>query len=255
MSHRERTHPFGPGAGPIAMAHRGFSRSGLENTLLAFSAAIELGMTYLETDVHATADGELVAFHDHRLSRLTGHPGKVVDLSWAELQSLRVQGQEPIPLLAEVLHSWPEAKVNIDVKAWPAVEPLIRVLRGARALDRVCVTSFDDRRIAAVREQLGPELATSWGPLALRRWWLASTFPVAQSQRWRRKAIGSAVAVQIPPQVAGVPVLTNRSLALAQELGLAVHCWTINDPEHMRALVARGVDGIITDRSDLWLAL
>ena len=46
------------------MAHRGFSRDGMENSMAAFRAAVELGCRYVETDVHTTSDGVLLLFHD-----------------------------------------------------------------------------------------------------------------------------------------------------------------------------------------------
>ena len=76
-------HPFfasGPATGdgpdlPVAMAHRGFSRDGMENSMAAFRAAVDLGFRYLETDVHTTADGVLLLFHDDTLDRITDGRG------------------------------------------------------------------------------------------------------------------------------------------------------------------------------------
>ena len=71
--------------GPIALAHRGFDLWGLENSMMAFQAAIDLGFRYLETDVHATSDGVLVAFHDESLDRVTDRTGRIPELSWPEV--------------------------------------------------------------------------------------------------------------------------------------------------------------------------
>ena len=57
------------------MAHRGFSLDGLENSMAAFRAAVDLGFRHLETDVHTTADGVLVLFHDKTLDRITAGAG------------------------------------------------------------------------------------------------------------------------------------------------------------------------------------
>lgn len=71
--------------------------------MYAFENAVDLGFRYLETDVHLTSDGVLVLFHDDDVSRVSGEPGKVSDLSLAQIQQLRVGGAEPIPTLDELL--------------------------------------------------------------------------------------------------------------------------------------------------------
>src|SRR5690349_10518079 len=126
------------------MAHRGFSLDGLENTMTAFAAAVDLGLHYVETDVHATRDGVVVAFHDTVLDRVSDHRGAIADLTWADLRTVRVGGAEVVPRLADLLGAWPDLRVNIDVKDWPAITPVADVLRAGDAVERVCVASFDD---------------------------------------------------------------------------------------------------------------
>jgi glycerophosphoryl diester phosphodiesterase len=248
-------HPYLAVEPPIAMAHRGFSRVGLENTMEAFGAAVELGLTHVETDVHATRDGRLVAFHDHALERVTDGAGEIADLTWAQVSAARVVGSDgaraAIPLLADVLGTWPTLRVNIDVKAWPAIEPLADVLRRADALGRVCVTAFDDRRTAAVRRLLGPALATSPGPRGVARWRLGSLLPGPIGVRAARLPPVGHVAVQVPEDAGPLPMLTPRSIATAHAQGLQVHVWTVDEPDRMRELLALGVDGLLSDRADL----
>jgi glycerophosphoryl diester phosphodiesterase len=242
-------HPFLDVAGPVAMAHRGFSLDGLENTMTAFAAAVDLGLTHVETDVHATRDGVVVAFHDSVLDRVSDGRGAIADLTWADLRSVRVGGAEVVPRLADLLSTWPRLRVNIDVKDWPAVTPVADVLAGVGALDRVCVASFDDRRSAAVQRLLGPRLATSLGRRAVLRWWLAAT----SRARWAQRLVpvpAGAVAVQVPAGAGPLRVVTPGSVDLAHRLGLQVHVWTVNDAAEMHRLLDLGVDGLISDRSD-----
>jgi glycerophosphoryl diester phosphodiesterase len=84
-----------------AFAHRGGATYEpnlyRENSMHAFKQAVALGYRYLETDVHATRDGVLLAFHDALLDRVTDHTGAVADLSYAEVSEARIHGIDPIP--------------------------------------------------------------------------------------------------------------------------------------------------------------
>ncbi|MEZ5259349.1 MAG: glycerophosphodiester phosphodiesterase family protein [Ilumatobacteraceae bacterium] len=136
--HGTPRHPYLDHRLPIAFAHRGASGDHPENTMPAFQAAVDLGYRYLETDVQATADGVLVAFHDDDLQRTCGVEGKISELPWSEVQAARVDGEEPIPLFDELIEAFPEARFNIDCKSDAAAGPLTTALRRHRALERVC---------------------------------------------------------------------------------------------------------------------
>jgi glycerophosphoryl diester phosphodiesterase len=227
---------------PVGIAHRGGSLDGRENSMAAFERAVRLGYRYLETDVHATADGVLVAFHDDTLDRVTDASGVVAELPWRQVRAARIAGTEPIPRFEELLGAWPELRLVVDPKHDRAVEPLVEAVRRAGAVDRVCVGSFSDRRLAQVRAALGPRLCTSMGPNEVRRLRLAA---------WRalpRAAVPRAAAcVQVPVSWKGVRLAEPRLLALAHALGLPVQVWTVNDPAEMRALLDLGVHGLISD--------
>jgi glycerophosphoryl diester phosphodiesterase len=243
-------HPYLDVPGPIGMAHRGFSTEGLENTMAAFQAAVDLGMTHVETDVHATRDGVLVAFHDLELDRVTDGRGGIADLTWAELRRVRVGGREPIPLLEDLLGTWPELRVNIDVKDWPAVTPLVDVLHRTAAVNRVCVASFDDRRSAAVRRAVGSRLATSPGRRGVTGWRLAALAPPALDRRLGPRWPAGTVALQVPTAAGPLRVVTARSVRAAHRQGVQVHVWTVNEEAEMHRLLDLGVDGLISDRAD-----
>jgi glycerophosphoryl diester phosphodiesterase len=248
-------HPFLDVDGPLGMAHRGFSRDGLENTMAAFEAAVALGTTHVETDVHATRDGRLVAFHDPLLDRVSDGRGAISSLTWAEVRRVRVGDREPVPLLEDVLDAWPDLRVNVDVKDWPAVAPMADLLRRPGVLDRLCVASFDDRRTAAVRRLLGPDLerrlATSPGRRGVTRWRLGSAVPGPAGVRSARPGTVGHVAVQVPVGAGPLRVVTRRSIDVAHRLGLQVHVWTVDDPRRMHRLLDLGVDGLISDRADV----
>ncbi|BBC97238.1 glycerophosphodiester phosphodiesterase [Streptomyces griseofuscus] len=236
-------HPYLDHPGPLAFAHRGGAADGVENTAAQFRRAVELGYRYIETDVHATADGRLVAFHDTTLDRVTDGAGRIADLPWSEVRRARVGGREPVPLFEELLETFPEVRWNIDIKAEPALRPLLDLLERTGAWDRVCVGSFSEARVLRAQRLAGPRLATSFGTrgvlsLRLRSWGLPAAV--------RR----SAVAAQVPEAQSGVPVVDARFVRAAHARGLHVHVWTINEPERMHRLLDLGVDGIMTDHID-----
>lgn len=233
-------HPFLDVLGPIAFAHRGGAGDHPENTLPAFEAAVAMGYRYLETDVHATADGRLAAFHDAHLDRVTDRTGAIADLPWSEVSRAVVGGTAGIPSLDDLFEAFPEARINIDPKDDRAVDPLVDTVRRHDALDRVCVGAFSDRRIEAVRAGLGPGLCVGAGPLSVARMRLAAWgVPVGAP---------SIDALQVPPSSGPVALVTEALIARAHRDGIAVHVWTIDDAVEMRRLLDLGVDGIMTDR-------
>ncbi|MGW7253058.1 glycerophosphodiester phosphodiesterase [Streptomyces sp. NPDC054834] len=236
-------HPYLDHPGPIAFAHRGGAADGLENTVAQFHRAVDLGYRYIETDVHATADGKLVAFHDATLDRVTDGAGRIADLPWEDVRHARVAGREPVPLFEELLETFPDVRWNVDCKAEPALRPLLALIERRDAWDRVCVGSFSEARVLRAQRLAGPRLATSFGTrgvlnLRLRSWGLPAAV--------RR----SAVAAQVPESQSGVLVVDHRFVRVAHAHGLQVHVWTINEPERMHRLLDLGVDGIMTDHID-----
>lgn len=227
-------------AGPLAFAHRGGAGDWPENTMPAFEHAVGLGYRYLETDVHATADGVLLAFHDDRLDRVTDRTGEIAALPFSVVAEARVDGREPIPLLEDLLGAFPDARVNIDPKHDDSVEPLIEVLERTAAVDRVCIGAFSDARLRTLRARLGPGLCTSMGPKEVARLRLD-----AISGRVHPTPTG---CVQIPESFRGVTVINAAVVRAAHRAGLQVHVWTVDDPAAMNRLLDLGVDGLMTDR-------
>ena len=148
--------------GPIAFAHRGGALEGPENTWESFGRAHELGYRYMETDVHCTRDGVVVTVHDEDLTRTAGRSGLVREMTWSELSGVRLEGGERVPRLDELMAAWPEVRWNIDAKHDSVVGPLVETIHRASARDRVCVTSFSDRRIGACSEPSGSGRAAPW---------------------------------------------------------------------------------------------
>ncbi|HEY3531179.1 MAG TPA: glycerophosphodiester phosphodiesterase family protein [Nocardioides sp.] len=243
-------YPFLDGGSPfLAFAHRGGARhpdlGGLENTRAAFAHAVGLGYRYLETDVHVTRDGVLVAFHDALLERMTDGVGGVEELGSAELGALRVGGREPVPTLLAMVSAFPEACFNIDVKSAGATAPLAAFVREHRLEERVLVGSFSGRRIRRFRRLAGPRVATAASPGEVAAYLL---LPARVARLVTR---GAPAALQVPHRRGLLVVASSRLVRRAHAVGLQVHVWTVDDPDEMRRLLDRGVDGLMTDRTDI----
>lgn len=237
-----RTPPYLEPAPPIAFAHRGGAKVdanlGIENSLAAFTHAYELGYRYMETDVRCSRDGVVYACHDERLGRLLGRDTAIADLDSAEIDRALLGDREPIVRLEDLVHALPEARWNIDVKADDSVDATCDLVERLGILDRICLASFSHRRLVRMRARL-PRVVTS-----------ASSREVAQLVLTRRVPAAPLI-FQVPVRHGRAPVMTPAFLRRAHRAGKLVHVWTVDDPAEMTRLADLGVDGIMTDRTDL----
>jgi glycerophosphoryl diester phosphodiesterase len=222
----------------------------MENSLSAFRRAVAEGYRYIETDVHATADGILVVHHDTDLDRTTDSRGSIGRLPWSAVRSARIAGREPVCRLEDVLEELPDTFFNIDVKSDPAVPEVLRVVRRQNAWDRVCLAAFSDRRLESLRRDGGPALLTSLGPRSAAAVWAGSRLV-----GWPLRPLVRGGAAQVPARRGRLRVIDSRFLRLAHRWGLEVHGWTINHASDMAALLDLGVDGLVTDRPDVLRAV
>jgi glycerophosphoryl diester phosphodiesterase len=168
---------------PIAFAHRGGAGEAPENALAAFEIALTLGYRYLETDVHLTRDGVLIAFLDEHLDRVTDRTGAIAELGIAEVEAANAgHAFSPdggrtfpfrgcgvrVPRVEAILARWSDARVNIDPKSDACAGPLAALLDRVGAWERVCVGSFSDRRLRRIRAPAAGVRAPRWGLKRLR---------------------------------------------------------------------------------------
>ena len=235
------------------IAHRGGAREVPENTWSAVEHVESLGLTWMETDLHATADDVVVLSHDADLGRIGGR-GTLSELTWDEAAELDAGDGRGLVRLDEVLEAHPGLALNVDLKEPAVVQPALQVVRAADALDRVRFSSFSARRLAMLRRQ-EPRATTSLGGFDIAGLMLLSeaVLPLPHTRwGWTR---GRVDAVQVPPMHRGMQVVTRRFVAQAHTAGLEVHVWTIDDPEEMRRLAALNVDAIMTDVPTLALEI
>ncbi len=247
---------FAP-ARPRVFGHRGASGVAPENTLASFALAAALGADYLELDVHATRDGEIVVLHDPELDRTTNGSGPVREHLWADVAALdagwhfthdgaafpyRGQGVR-VPRLAEVVAAFPAHRLNIEIKQGdpPIIEATLTVLRSGGALDRTLLAAEHDEIMRAIRRSVGDRLPTgmSVGDVVAfldrlqRDDWAGYTAP--------------GQALQVPPAYEGMVIVNEASVVAAHRVGLEVHVWTINEASEVERLLALGVDGVMSD--------
>jgi glycerophosphoryl diester phosphodiesterase len=240
---------------PFAAAHRGSRVLWPENTMPAFQGAHDLGFRVFETDLHATADGVLVTFHDPTLDRTTNATGPVASRTAAELSDVDAghhfsrDGDHPwrgrgvgVPTLEEVASSFPDVAMILDLKAPGLEELLADLIRRLDLWDRVVVGSFRDARLRRFRTLTEGRVATSSGP--------TETLAVKARAWARRPATSPADVFQVPTK-AGITVVDAAFVSSAHAAGKHVHVWTVNEAHEMRRLLDLGVDGLITDRPDL----
>ena len=235
------------------IAHRGGAREVPENTWSAVEHVESLGLTWMETDLHATADDVVVLSHDADLGRIGGR-GTLSELTWDEAAELDAGDGRGLVRVDEVLEAHPGLALNVDLKEPAVVQPALQVVRAADALDRVRFASFSARRLAMLRRQ-EPRATTSLGGFDIAGLMLLSeaALPLPHTRwGWTR---GRVDAVQVPPMHRGMQVVTRRFVAQAHTAGLEVHVWTIDDPEEMRRLAALNVDAIMTDVPTLALEI
>jgi glycerophosphoryl diester phosphodiesterase len=232
------THAFFSSSRPLIFAHRGGAGLAPENTIAAFDKGMALGADGLELDVRLTRDGVVVVHHDPTLTRTTGLRGELAGRTAGELQPAGV------PTLASVLRRYRDARVIVEMKVNTAefARAVVEVVRGAGAVDRVCLGSFGWRVLHAAR-QFEPAIATSASRVEVR--W-------ALYRSWCRWPVKSRVyaAYQVPEFAGATRVVSPRFIRHAHEAGLGVQVWTVDSEQDARRLLEWGVDGLITDRPD-----
>jgi len=252
------SHPFFALPAPIVIGHRGAAGERPENTLPSFERALADGAAILESDVHLTRDGVPVLIHDDDVERCTDGRGRVRDHDLASLQRFDAgyrfeseTGAHPfrglgirVPTLVEALAAFPRARFNLELKEHlpgMAAQSVAAVAAAGRAAD-VLLTSANDALMAELRAHVAAErvdvaLGASTGEVA--------RFAVAALRGDAPPA--GPMALQIPAEFAGRPLVTRELVEHAHRHGVQVHVWTIDEPSEMCALLALGVDGIVTN--------
>lgn len=222
---------------PRVWGHRGASAHAPENTMVAFERARSDGADGIELDVRLDADGTVVVFHDDALDRLCGVPGTMETTSRAARADLRVRG-EPIPTLAEVLATFRDLEVNVEIKAprplrmAQLVAATAKVIADSTAGDRVLVSSFDPLVLVQLHQHL-PDTSCAF------------LFGSDQALPMRRGWVGTLIGASVyhPQHV----LCTEKTVAAWHAAGIPVNTWTVDDPGELARLAALGIDGVFAN--------
>ncbi len=249
----------------LVVAHRGGRGQWPENTLYAFSKAAELGVDVLETDVHSTADGVLVLMHDDTVDRTTNGSGPIHGFTLGELRALdagyrwseddgttypyRGQGIV-VPTLQELFEAFPNWLISVEIKQKdpPIVTDVCRMITDYGLQQGVLVGSFDNDVVKDFRQQC-PGIATTATRPEVTRFLILSTLHLDASSHL------TADVFFIPEKEGALTVVSPRFLSAAENKGVAVYVWTVNEEADMRRLMGMGVDGLTTDYPSRQLAL
>lgn len=248
---------------PLVFAHRGGAKLAPENTIPALDNGMRLGSDGFEIDVQLSSDGIPVVIHDHLLDRTTDRTGPVSALTADQLARVdagfhfQLDGAYPfrgqgigVPRLDEVLARYPDARIIIEMKGGqPELARAVgQSIKKAGALKRICVGSFYQGSINAIRAE-HPDVTTS-ASQEEARWTLHRSWV-----RWPWRAKRPWVAFQLPEKAGWMRVVSPGFLRHVHRDGHAVQVWVVNDRDDIRRLLDWGVDGIISDRPDIAIAV
>ena len=222
-----------------AIGHRGAPRRAPGNTMISFQTAFDLGCNWVECDCRASADGIIVLAHDDSVTDRAGRRYTIAEHSREELARLDLGQGEGVPTLEDLV-AWASLRgcgIMADIKQG-GLEQEISDLLSVLPRDGKIVPGAD----AAVRRrfrELFPDL-----PISLS---VDAAAEAALEAGWQ-DIDTDAVTFQYP-------LVTPARVADLQRRGIRVYPWTVDDPATMRALLEMGVDGIISNRSDLLIPL
>jgi glycerophosphoryl diester phosphodiesterase len=204
-------------------SHRGGRGFGQDNTLEAMQAAADAGVLAIETDVHATADGELLISHDPTVGKHSIKRSQFADIR---------RDHPDRPLLGEVLDSLAErVSFNIEVKMAPPAD-VGKMVSSYGVMEKTVFSSFHHNLMVEMKKDY-PEARV--GPL---RW---EFLPEHVSAKWTRTVKAEFIALHFK-------AITPRSAEQIHRAGLKVTAWTVNEEDEVRRLESLGVDVLITDR-------
>lgn len=227
---------------PIIIAHRGASGYEPENTLRSFETAISQGAQMIELDLQRTADGHVVVIHDEDLSRTTDRPGRVSKKTLAEIREADAGKGERVPTLAETIElARGRVELYLEIKDPHAAGETVRIVREMGFTNGVLLASFDLRLMRRLHEEVHDmSLGLIIGVPTLNPFSMTGqTLPWALSRR-------------LNFSVLSIETVLCQSMLVERirREGRRLFVWTANDERTYQKIIARDVDGIVTNYPD-----
>lgn len=238
-------------------AHRGASRDAPENTLQAFSMALDQGVDGIELDCYRAKDGSIVVIHDDTLDRTTDATGPVKNWTAAELRDVDAGGGEHVPTLEEVLAlTAGRMRVNIEIKDPDAVDGVISATAAFEDLDWF-VSSGHWTALKTIHEQAGAEVypltigAPENSDVPLQRHAEQASRDQIANLKSTERSWSDAVEFGKRLRSPGISIsernITPEIISAIHEAGMEAWVWTINEPVRALDVAAMGADAICTD--------
>ena len=215
---------------PKIIAHRGASFHAPENTISAVKKAIEMNSDMIELDARMTKDDEIVIIHDPNVDRTTDGKGYVKDMTLEQIKRLRINNNEEIPTLQEVIDIIKgKCKLNLHIKEKRTLSNILKIIKDNALYNEVLLSSFNEKTLIYIKE-IDPRIKTGY---LLRR---PTPFYVDIGKRLGADYLHPAYKIA-----------TKRMVKRAQKYGFKVNIWTLKDKKSVLISRSYGVDGLITN--------
>lgn len=221
------------------IGHRGAKGLAPENTLVGVKCALQLGVDWIEFDVHSTKNGQAVVIHDNHTGRIASQRLRVSRTTSAKLTTLKTTSGQSIPTLSEFMYAiGNQSKILVELKSRSCAkqvnEIIVEMVKAGYKYDHFMVSSFNPYLLYELHR-------------------LNKNIPLAMLESYVSLGLLSALLYKTLP-LAGVGLdhhgISKLAVRLAKKHGLFIYAYTVNSQEEAQRLENIGIDAIVTDYPD-----
>lgn len=238
----------------LKIGHRGSCGYEPENTIISFKKAIELGVDFVEMDVHISKDNKLIVIHDSNLDKTTNGKGKISKKTLEEIKNYRtIKKNQQIPTLQEVINELKgKTKFNIEIKGIRPAREVAKTIKKNRIEKEVIVASNYPKSLLIVKNII-PNVKTSLEYYSTKtrfREYLFVLFSLLIFPITKRMILKRAKLAKVNYIHLVYPFATKKFIAELHSQGYKIIVWVVNNTNSIKKMIDRKVDGIITDYPD-----